>query len=213
MTISIFHGSQFNVKEPVFGKGNPYNDYGLGFYATKNKGLAGEWAVLQSATDGYINEYLFDINDLNVLKLDTMPIENWIAVLMANRGGSYDNVIVNRMDKFIDVFGVDLSPFDVIEGWRADDAFFSYIEDFLSVGLSLEKMKEAMKFGDLGVQICLKSKKAFDKKYIKYINSYTAPASRFYLTASERDDNARKQYWHLKEKTKGTLIIDLIGRD
>jgi len=180
---------------------------------SRDKKLAGEWAVLHSRSDGYINEYELDYDKLAVLHLDTMPIENWIAVLMANRKGTFNEVTQTRMQKFISLFGINISNYDIIEGWRADDAFFSFVEDFLNVGLSLEKMQEAMKFGDLGIQICIKSEIAFNTTYLKYKAHYPAEASFYYDLAINRDRAARKEYWELKNKTRGTLIFDLVGRD
>ena len=209
--ITLYHGSEKILKAPEFGKGVINNDYGQGFYCTKNKGLAGEWAVLWSEKDGYINEYSFDYTDLKVLYLNQMPVENWIAVLAANRRGAFDDVVITRMTKFIDKFGLDITPYDVIEGWRADDAFFSYIDDFFSYGLSLEKLKEALNFGGLGNQICLKSEKAFG--IIEFITHYPASASRFLKTAQDRDLSAKRQYWALEQKAVGVNLMDMIGRD
>jgi hypothetical protein len=201
------------VKVPEFGKGEINNDYGQGFYCTKNKGLAGEWAVLWTGKDGYINEYFFDYADLTVLYLNQMPIENWIAVLVENRRGNYEEELQRRINIFLDMYNIDVSKYDVIEGWRADDAFFSYIEDFFTLLLSLEKLKEAMKFGDLGNQICLKSEKSFGSKYIKYTTQHPASAYRFYKSAQDRDLNAKRQYRMMRDKSTGTLLIDIIGRE
>jgi len=208
---TLYHGSEKILKTPEFGKGEINNDYGQGFYCTKNRGLAGEWAVLWSEKDGYINEYSFDYTDLKVLYLNQLPVENWVAVLAVNRRGSFDAVVKTRMTKFINKFGLDISPYDVIEGWRADDAFFSYIDDFFSYGLSLEKLKEALNFGGLGNQICLKSKKAFD--IIEFVTHYPAPVLRFLKTAKDRDFSAKKQYWELENKAVGVILMDMIGRD
>lgn len=41
----LYHGSQFIIEKPEFGKGKKNNDYGQGFYCTEDEGLAGEWAV------------------------------------------------------------------------------------------------------------------------------------------------------------------------
>lgn len=40
----IYHGSPEIIEKPVFGKGKPYNDYGMGFYCTEHLELAKEWA-------------------------------------------------------------------------------------------------------------------------------------------------------------------------
>jgi len=209
--IIIYHGSEQIIKTPEYGKGEINNDYGQGFYCTRNKGLAGEWAVLWTEQDGHINEYSFDYTGLKVLYLNQMRVENWIAVLATNRRGSFDSVVKTRMVKFINKFGLDILPYDVIEGWRADDAFFSYIDDFFSYGLSVEKMGEALKFGELGNQICLKSARAFGA--INFKTHYPASASRFLKSAQERDLEAKKKYWNLENKASGTILMDIIGRD
>ena len=36
----IYHGSAKIIEKPVFGMGNPNNDYGLGFYCTESEELA-----------------------------------------------------------------------------------------------------------------------------------------------------------------------------
>ena len=40
----IYHGSENIIEVPEYGKGKPYNDYGLGFYCTEYVELAKEWA-------------------------------------------------------------------------------------------------------------------------------------------------------------------------
>ena len=41
----VYHGSPYLVSVPMFGEGNPHNDYGLGFYCTEDLELAKEWAM------------------------------------------------------------------------------------------------------------------------------------------------------------------------
>jgi len=209
--IILYHGSDKILKTPEFGKGEINNDYGQGFYCTKNKGLAGEWAVLWTEKDGYINEYSFDYTDLKVLYLNQLPVENWIAVLLNNRKIVNIQVFKRRIDVFLQKHLIDISAYDVIEGWRADDAFFTYITDFVSNTLSLENLRLALNFGDLGKQICLKSKKAFD--IIDFIAYYPASVSRFLTSAQERDKNAKRQYNIMIRRAVGTLIEDIVGRE
>ena len=54
--LRLYHGSPIRVKRPLFGVGNPYNDYGLGFYCTESLELACEWAC-PKAKDGFANAY------------------------------------------------------------------------------------------------------------------------------------------------------------
>jgi len=151
------------------------------------------------------------ITGLKVLFLNQMPVEHWIAILLNNRKIYSLNDFTLRIDIFLQKYLIDLSEYDVIEGWRADDAFFSYITDFVSNTLSLENVRLALKFGDLGNQVFLKSKKAFD--IIEYKNHYSASASKFLTSARNRDKNAKQKYYLMTRRAVGTLIEDIVGRE
>jgi len=211
-TLTIFHGSDKIIKVPEYGKGKAHNDYGLGFYTTKNKELAGEWAAPKPNIDGYINEYSYNTAGLSVLNLNLLPIENWIAILMKNRHGEYSDVATRRIKQFIDKYDYDISIYDIVEGYRADDAYFDFVNDFALALLSLESLKKAMKFGDLGQQICLKSREAFAKDRFEFIFPHPAPANRYYNLRYERRRTANSAYWNMEDKDSGTLIIDMVGR-
>lgn len=178
---------------------------------TKDKNLAGEWAVLWTGKDGFINEYSLDLNGLSVLELDVLPIENWIATLIANRRGDYIDELQERIYQFTEKFGLDLSPYDIIQGYRANDAFFRYVESFTIGALSIEKLITAMKLGGLGVQVCLKSRQAF--KAVSYNSSVKASVSTYHTSARNRDASAREQYRVMKEKSAGTTIFDMLKED
>ena len=64
-TATIYHGSRFIMKKPVFGEGNPRNDYGQGFYCTHEIGLAKEWACTEEGS-GYANQYELDMVGVRV---------------------------------------------------------------------------------------------------------------------------------------------------
>jgi len=202
--VTVYHGSPGVVRNPAFGKGRPYNDYGLGFYMTKNRTLAGEWAVFTTGQDGYINEYMLDYSGLRVLKLDEMPVENWIATLVANRGGRLKPVARRRRKLFAQKFLPDISAYDIIEGYRADDSFFSYVEDFMSGEISKEELTQALRLGDLGVQVCLKSEASF--KGIAFTNSYPASVSEYYDVAQQRDILARRAYQEMLVASSGVGV-------
>ena len=67
--IKVYHGSAKIIEKPVYGIGNPNNDYGLGFYCTENEELAKEWAV-SSQYNGFANQYKLDISYLKILNLN-----------------------------------------------------------------------------------------------------------------------------------------------
>lgn len=46
----LYHGSEYLIENPQFGKGSLHNDYGRGFYCTENIELAKEWPVENKRT-------------------------------------------------------------------------------------------------------------------------------------------------------------------
>ena len=53
-TITLYHGSDHIVRSPKLGLGKPYNDYGQGFYCTREFDMACEWACKHGGS-GFAN--------------------------------------------------------------------------------------------------------------------------------------------------------------
>ena len=47
----------------------------------------------------------------------------------------------------------------------------------------------------------------FSRERLKYTKHHKASVAQYYTTATARDDDARRAYRNLKEKTKGTLLF------
>lgn len=190
----LFHGSQEIIEKPEFGKGARTNDYGRGFYCTENEELAKEWACAKN-TNGYVNRYVLDMSDLRILNLNSEDyhILNWLAILTENRTYWQSGSIAEEAKNYIrQNFLLDISSYDVIAGYRADDSYFSFAQDFVAGTISLRKLSEAMHLGKLGEQIVLKSKKAFER--IRFEDYAEAAAEEYYVKKAARDLEARKQY-------------------
>jgi hypothetical protein len=193
-TATIYHGSQFIIKNPVFGEGNPKNDYGLGFYCTHEIDLAKEWACT-GENSGYANQYELDITGLTVMQLSGADynILNWLAVLLANRTFRISNdVAAEGKTVLLNRFLPDTGTFDVITGYRADDSYFSFANAFLNNTLSLAQLEKAMYLGKLGEQTVLKTKRAFEQ--IHFIRSEAADREIYYPMKGARDREARLVY-------------------
>ncbi len=65
--------------------------------------------------------------------------------------------------KFQDIYYKDLSGYDIIVGWRADDSYFRYAQDFLNGVIYRSTLEEAIRLGNLGIQYFIQSEKAFDE--------------------------------------------------
>lgn len=209
MNIILYHGSEITVGQPIWGKGKKYNDYGLGFYCTENIDVAKEWAVDENR-DGYINIYEMDLSGLTVLNLQSVDycILHWLTVLLQNREFKTDSALARTSKKYlIEHFSTNYEEFDIIRGYRADDSYFSFAQDFLNGTISVRQLAEAMKLGRLGEQIVLKSKKSFDRIIFK--DSEAVSAEEWFPQKSGRDDRARMQYRQMNkdEWQRGDIYV------
>ena len=190
----LYHGSPEIVEAPVYGKGSETNDYGRGFYCTETQELAKEWAC-PTIKGGFSNKYEFDLTDLKVLHLNKegYNILNWIAILLNNRKFPKRSPIARQASKYIlEEFLPDISGYDVIWGYRADDSYFSYAKDFLNNTISVNQLSQAMKLGELGEQVVLMSSKAFEK--IKFLEYEIVDGSIYNPRRMDRESRARNAY-------------------
>ena len=212
MKSTLYHGSPNIIEKPEFGKGNPNNDYGLGFYCTENLELAKEWAS-SSDTDGFANEYVLNWDGLTVCDLGKgHNILNWMAVLVKNRTFDLTNVIAeNARAYLLENFLPDYEDADIVRGYRADDSYFTFAKDFLNNTIPLETLAEAMKLGKLGEQIVLKSEKAF--KAITFVQGHRTDNMIYYPKRASRDRTAREEYQERRRQfdpINSTFMIDII---
>lgn len=192
--MTIFHGSEYIIEKPEYGKESKFNDYGQGFYCTEHIELAKEWACTSEA-GGYANKYTIDCNGLFVLNLsgDEYNILNWLAVLLENRRFEIGTEIgIKARDYLLSNFLPDYKEADIIKGYRADDSYFSFARSFVTNSLSLRQLSRAMHLGDLGQQIVIKSKRAFDR--LKYEGYEIANGDEYFGRRKRRDDAAREAY-------------------
>lgn len=201
---TIYHGSPTLIERPTFGKGNPNNDYGLGFYCTEAVELAKEWAC-SSETSGYANKYEINTDGLSVLCLSdgNYNILNWLSILLENRKFRIGGDIAVRAKEYIsEKFLPEYQSYDVIKGYRADDSYFSFATAFLNNTISLSQLEKAMVLGKLGEQIALKSQKAFDR--LEYVESIPADKEIYYPKKLARDNSAREEF----RREKGRTVIE-----
>ena len=216
--IIIYHGSNKTIKQPIYHQGNPYNDYGYGFYCTKDIELAKEWSSGNSYNPlikGIVNEYEIDLDGLNILNLENYNILYWITLLITNR--KFDiNYPIQKISKdyLIKNFYIDASKYDVIIGYRADDSYFSIARAFLSNTISLRQLEKALKLGKLGLQIVIVSKKAFNK--IRFVNSIEIDTNTYYKKRIKRDNKAKEDFFNIISKEfneNDIFLMDIIRKD
>ena len=149
--LTIYHGSQKLIQQPVYGAGNVRNDYGLGFYCTENVDLAKEWACTEE-NSGYANCYQLDLGGLTILDLSDhrYHILNWLSLLLQNRVFKISNDLAAEGKEYmLDTFLPEYEDKDIIIGYRADDSYFAFANAFLNNTLSLAQLEKAMYLGKL----------------------------------------------------------------
>ena len=192
--IELFHGSNHIIEKPDLRLGKINNDYGRGFYCTKELSMAKEWACKQN-TDGFANRYRLQTDGLQTLNLldGNHNILNWMALLLKNRTFRLSSEIaVDARNYIIDNFLIDLDGFDIVVGYRADDSYFSFAEAFVQNSLPLRSLNLALKLGRLGEQTVLVSEKAFDN--LVFTGADPVERKIFYPKFTSRDSAARDTY-------------------
>ena len=194
----LYHGSPEIIQTPVFGKGKSYNDYGRGFYCTEHLELAKEWACTEN-TDGYANKYEIDTKGLSVMKYRKFRVSTPVM----KRGADW------LKERFL----IDLTPYDAVVGYRADDSYFSFARAFVNNEISLTQLAYAMRLGRLGEQFVLKSPSAFAK--IHFISYETCDNTVYYAKRKARDDEARAAFRAELEKDDidGLYMRDIIREE
>ncbi|MCI5928156.1 MAG: DUF3990 domain-containing protein [Pseudoflavonifractor capillosus] len=206
-TLTLYHGSSFIIERPEFGKGNPFNDYGLGFYCTETLELAKEWAC-SIGQDGFANRYSFRTDGLSILNLTdrNYNILNWLAILLVNRKFNLSIDIAAQGKEYLaSTFLPPYENYDIIIGYRADDSYFSFASAFLNNTISLAQLERAMSLGKLGEQVVLKSEQAFS--HLHFEESIPAERTIYYPRKAIRDSKTRAAF---RAESKTALVLDVV---
>lgn len=193
-TLTLYHGSSLIIERPQFGKGNPFNDYDLGFYCTETLELAKEWACSMEQ-DGFANRYSFQTDGLSILNLSDgkYNILNWLSILLMNRKSTSVPTLPFRAKSIWPVpscppMRTTMSSSAIVP----TDSYFSFASAFLNNTISLAQLERAMFLGKLGEQVVLKSEQAFS--HLHFEESIPAERTIYYPRKATRDSEARAAF-------------------
>lgn len=210
----IYHGSEFIIKKPEYLKGNVHNDYGLGFYCCSIKSLAKEWAAKRSG-HGYVNKYQIRDDRLKILDLTKPPFNNvlyWVTLLVHNRDLSTDlkDNCPRELKYLEDNYLIDISNYDIVIGFRADDSYFRFPESFIRSEITLESLNNIFEAGELGKQYVLISERAF--KLIQFIDyeEVFEKSRKDYYSRKNGADKVFRDLLNADRYSKGTRLRDLV---
>ena len=160
--MTLYHGSNVAVPQPLSKVGRYNLDFGKGFYATKLKKQAVDWALVIAGRKGrnaqpVVNYYLFDreraeCDGLRFKIFEEYNLE-WLDYVVACRQG---NTIWKQ--------------YDIIEGGVANDNVIDTIEDYEKGIITAEQALGQLRYKNVNHQICFISQKAIDS-YLKFKKS------------------------------------------
>ena len=155
---------------------------------------------------------------MNVMHLTKgeFNILNWLAILLANRKFDINSPVGNNAREFIlSRFLPDTAGIDILIGYRADDSYFSFAEDFVNNTISLRDLNRAMQLGTLGEQVVLISERSFGQ--IEFVEYEVADYREYYYKRATRDQNARATYANQKKSLQQLMddifVLDIIRED
>jgi len=192
--ITLYHGTNEKIVSPTFGLGDDRHDYGKGFYLTEDIELAKEWAVCRpDETNGWVHKYELYVEDLKILDFQDYDTLSWLAELMKHRDASDSRRYRMLATGFIEKYGIETSDYDVIKGWRANASYFYIAREFVRDNIDVELLEELLSLGDLGIQYCIKSEKAYSNLHEIKNSLCLVDYAEFNDKYNKRDSAARKR--------------------
>ena len=175
-------------------------------YLFDNLDLAKEYSAANpNNTNPYVRKYELDLSDLKVLDFTEYNVLSWLAELMKHRDADDSKRYKVLSKEFIDKYGIDTSGYDVIKGWRANASYFYIAKEFVRDNVDFDILEELLSLGDLGMQYCLKSQKAFDNLKELEKDLIAVDFNVFNEKYNKRDINARRNMRDLIDSDKNEV--------
>jgi len=144
--MKVYHGSYIKIDKIDLAKSKPNKDFGKGFYVTKFRNHAEEWAKIvgeKYGTDGFVSEFEFFESDFtkSICKIKHFDAydEDWLDFVVENRDKSRETPIHN---------------YDIVIGPVADDKVQNTLRLYLKGEISKEKFLKMLTHHEETHQIC-----------------------------------------------------------
>ena len=156
--MKVYHGSHVKIDKIDLLNSKPNKDFGKGFYVTKFRNHAEEWAKIigeKHGTKGFITEFEFVENEFTktickIKRFDAYD-EEWLDFIVKNRDKNSET---------------PTHDFDIVIGPVANDKVQTTLRLYLKKKISKEKFLKMLTFHEETHQICfctLKSLQTIDR--------------------------------------------------
>ena len=106
-----------------------------------------------------------------------------------------------------DNYYIDINDYDLVIGYRADDAYFRFPLEFIRGNITIEQLEYAFNLGNLGIQYVITSQKGIEQlKFVKSIQSSEEYLNRYFTNVV----NATKSFDSLNRDEDGIRIFDIM---
>ena len=160
--ITLYHGSDVVVAQPLAKFGRMNLDFGPGFYLTNIRIQAENWAEVVAGRHGrnvrpVLNIYHFDEEQakMDMIRIKEFPVYD-IAWL--------DYVVDCRQGKDVS------SDYDVVEGGVANDNVIDTVEDYEKGTITSEQALGQLQYKKVNHQLCILNQRIIDK-YLQFVDS------------------------------------------
>jgi len=166
--MTLYHGSYAVVREPDVTFGRKEVDFGRGFYLTRLRKQAADWAqVIAGRRPGrkaFLNRYSFDKDaaiaaGFRYREFVSYDLE-WLEYVVDCRNGG-------RLQR----------QFDIVEGGVANDNVIDTVEDYENGVITAEQALGQLKFKKVNHQLCIHSQKVADQ-FLRFESSQEVPSAR-----------------------------------
>lgn len=215
----IYHGSKRIIEQPKVKGSYIKNDYGPAFYLTTDLNSAKSWACKNDEV-GIVNKYIVDDKRFKSLKIldltneSSFTVLNWIAILLHFRElDSFYKKTSLKIISWLEKYYIDVNEYDVIKGFRADDAYFRFAKDFVNGTLAFEDLRRVFELGNLGIQYAFISEKAIKLlKFDKIIECDSSFVGHHFNIVKEATE-IYNQIFTSERTLDKTYILDLMRKD
>ena len=157
MTITLYHTSNSEVKEPSVNINGKNSDFGQGFYLTNMKSEAESWA---RKTDGKAVISVYNFNYFKTKNVgyrfnefETYNIE-WLNFVVECRKGKDVN-----------------SQYDIVIAAGVNDEIADIVEAYEKNNITAEEAIEQLRYKDVKFQICILNQEIIDFN-LEFVESY-----------------------------------------